>query len=313
MSSLLRIGARGSKLSLAQTEQTRLRLAGRLGVDLGALDIVPITTSGDVIQDRRLIEAGGKGLFTKELDEALLEGRIDVAIHSLKDLPTQLPDGVTLACVPEREDPRDAFVSPVARDLETLPFGGCVGTASLRRQAQTLFARPDLRISTLRGNVDTRLSKLDAGVVDATFLALAGLKRLGLAERAVSLIDPELMPPAACQGALAITARDDDTRVRDLLAGFEHHEARIEIEAERAFLHALDGSCRTPIGALARVEGAALRFVGETLKSDGSLRWRRVEGIALGADPANQARALGEHLGHAIREEAGASLEPDPG
>jgi hydroxymethylbilane synthase len=313
MSSLLRIGARGSKLSLAQTEQTRLRLAQHIGAELDAFEIVPITTSGDIIQDRRLIEASGKGLFTKELDEALLDGRIDVAIHSLKDLPTLLPEGITLACVPEREDPRDAFISLAASDLDSLPFGGCVGTASLRRQAQTLFARPDLRISTLRGNVDTRLSKLDAGVVDATFLALAGLKRLGLAARATSLIDPELMPPAACQGALAITTRSDDARVRDLLAGFEHHEARIEIEAERAFLHALDGSCRTPIGALARVSGASLHFIGETLKSDGSMRWRRVEDIALGADAASQARMLGERLGRDIREEAGASLESDPG
>jgi hydroxymethylbilane synthase len=313
MSALLRIGARGSKLSLAQTEQTRLRLAQRVGAELDAFEIVAITTSGDVIQDRRLIEAGGKGLFTKELDEALLDGRIDIAIHSLKDLPTQLPDDITLACVPEREDPRDAFVSLVASDLDTLPFGGCVGTASLRRQAQTLFARPDLRISTLRGNVDTRLSKLDAGVVDATFLAVAGLKRLGLASRATSLIDPELMPPAACQGALAITARSEDMRVRDLLAGFEDNDARVEIEAERAFLHALDGSCRTPIGALARVSGASLRFIGETLKSDGSMRWRRVEDIALGDDAATQARMLGERLGRDIREEAGASLESDPG
>jgi hydroxymethylbilane synthase len=299
MTSLIRIGARGSKLSLAQTEQTRLRLAAHLSADLDALEIVPITTSGDVIQDRRLIEAGGKGLFTKELDEALLDGRIDIAVHSLKDLPTQLPDNIVLACVPERE--------------ETLPFGGCVGTASLRRQAQTLFARPDLRISTLRGNVDTRLSKLDAGVVDATFLALAGLKRLGLAARATSLIDPEAMPPAACQGALAITARGNDVRVRELLAGFENRNARVEIEAERAFLAALDGSCRTPIGALASVNGASLRFIGETLKSDGSMRWRRVEEIALSAGAATQARALGERLGRDIREEAGASLESDPG
>jgi hydroxymethylbilane synthase len=313
MSSLIRIGARGSKLSLAQTEHTRLRLARHVGVELDVLEIVAITTSGDIIQDRRLIEAGGKGLFTKELDEALLDGRIDVAIHSLKDLPTQLPEGITLACVPEREDPRDAFISLAASNLDSLPFGGCVGTASLRRQAQTLFARPDLRISTLRGNVDTRLSKLDAGVVDATFLALAGLKRLGLAARATSLVDPEQMPPAACQGALAITARSEDMRVRDLLAGFEHHDARVEIEAERAFLHALDGSCRTPIGALARVEGATLRFTGETLKSDGSMRWRRTEQTVLGADGIAQARALGERLGRDIREEAGAALESDPG
>ena len=237
-SPLFRIGARGSKLSLAQTEQTRARLAAQLGAAVEMLEIVPIVTSGDRIQDRKLIEAGGKGLFTKELDEALLDGRIDLAVHSLKDLPTHLPDAIALACVPEREDPRDAFVSLKAKTLAELPAGANIGTSSLRRQAQALFARPDLRPVTLRGNVDTRLKKLEAGEADATFLALAGLKRLRIEARASSLVDPHATPPAACQGAIAITARADDARVRDALAACEDAAARVEIEAERAFLAA---------------------------------------------------------------------------
>ena len=308
---LFRIGARGSKLSLTQTGQTRARWAALLGVAEEALEIVPIITSGDRIQDRRLIESGGKGLFTKELDDALLDGRIDIGVHSLKDLPTQLPDGIDLACVPEREDPRDAFVSLKAKTLEELAPNSVVGTASLRRQAQVLYARNDLRVSTLRGNVDTRLTKLEAGEADATFLALAGLKRMGLETRATSLLDPDAMPPAACQGALAITARSDDTRVRDALSAFENRGARVEIEAERAFLAALDGSCRTPIGALARFDGTTLSFLGETLQPDGGARWRRRESIALGADATKQAQALGARLGGEIREEAGDAIVLD--
>lgn len=311
MAVLFRIGARGSKLSLAQTELVRTALAARLSLDAAELEVVPITTSGDTIQDRRLIEAGGKGLFTKELDEALLDGRIDLAVHSLKDLPTRLPDGVALACVPEREDPRDAFVSLRARTLSDLSAGANVGTASLRRQAQTLFARPDVGVVTLRGNVDTRLRKLEAGDADATFLALAGLKRLGLQDRASSIVDPEDMPPAACQGALAITTRADDLRVRDALSAYQNTTARIEIEAERAFLEALDGSCRTAIGALARVSSGQLTFIGEALTPDGTTRWRREETITLGAGAIADARALTLRLGQHIREEAGDALVMD--
>ena len=313
MSVLFRIGARGSKLSLAQTEHTRARLAAHLGVSRDAIEIAPIVTSGDRIQDRRLLDAGGKGLFTKELDEALIDGRIDLAIHSLKDLPTELPSAITLACVPEREDPRDAFVSAKAHTLNQLPAGSVIGTASLRRAAQSKALRPDLDIVMLRGNVDTRLKKLEAGDADATFLALAGLKRLGLDSRAASLIDPIETPPAACQGALAITARADDARTLDALARFEDANARIEVEAERAFLEALDGSCRTPIGALARVNGVELRFIGETLTPDGTARWRRTGTIALGADAIAQARALGAKLGGEIRDEAGDAIVLDRG
>lgn len=312
MAVLFRIGARGSKLSLAQTELVRAALAARLGVGVSELEIVPITTSGDTIQDRRLIETGGKGLFTKELDEALLDGRIDLAVHSLKDLPTRLPDGIALACVPEREDPRDAFVSLSARTLNDLPAGASVGTASLRRQAQTLFARPDVCVVTLRGNVDTRLRKLEAGESDATFLALAGLKRLGLQDRAASIVDPQDMPPAACQGALAITTRADDAPVRDTLSSYEDATARIEIEAERAFLEALDGSCRTAIGALARRSGNRISFIGEALAPDGTTRWRRDETATLGGNTVTDARSLALRLGQAIRDEAGDALILDP-
>ncbi len=311
MTILLRIGARGSKLSLTQTEHTRARLAATLAMPAEAFEIIPIVTSGDRIQDRRLIEAGGKGLFTKELDDALLDGRIDIAVHSLKDLPTLLPDNIVLACVPEREDPRDAFVSPHAARLMGLRAGATVGTASLRRQAQTLYARPDLGVVTLRGNVETRLQRLAEGVADATFLALAGLKRLGMEDHAASIVDTDLMPPAACQGALAITARENDARVRDLLATCENADARIEIEAERAFLAALDGSCRTPIAALGRVNGDRLDFLGETLTPDGTARWRRTETITLGADAIAQAKALGARLGGEIREEAGDAIIMD--
>jgi len=311
MTVLLRIGARGSKLSLAQTGHVRAALAARLGVAISEIEITPIVTTGDRIQDRRLIEAGGKGLFTKELDEALRDNRVDIAVHSLKDLPTRLPDDIALACVPEREDPRDAFISVKARTLQDLPQGALVGTASLRRQAQALHARPDLRVATLRGNVDTRLAKLDAGEADATFLALAGLKRLGLDKRATSLVDPEDMPPAACQGALAITARAADSRVRALIAGFEDASARVEIEAERAFLAALDGSCRTPIGALARRVNNQLSFIGETLAPDGKTRWRRSQTIMLAADAMGAARELGERLGQEIRDEAGDAIMVD--
>jgi hydroxymethylbilane synthase len=308
MTSLLRIGARGSKLSLAQTQLTCAALAKHLGVAVGDLEIVPITTSGDRIQDRTLIEAGGKGLFTKELDEALRDKRIDLAIHSLKDLPTLLPDDIALACVPEREDPRDAFVSLKANTLAELAPGAVVGSASLRRQAQTLFLRRDLKMAVMRGNVDTRLRKLEAGEADATFLALAGLKRLGLQSRASSLVDPLETPPAACQGAIAITSLTDDARTRDRLVGFENADARAEIEAERAFLAALDGSCRTPIAALARKRGGMLSFIGETLTPDGQQRWRREEEIVLSANVLSVARGLGDVLGHEIREEAGDAI-----
>jgi hydroxymethylbilane synthase len=303
---MLRIGARGSALSLAQTRGLRARLAAGFGVPDAALDdvlpILPIVTSGDRIQDRRLIEAGGKGLFTKELDEALLDGRIDIAVHSLKDLPTALPEGIALACVPERVDPRDAFISLRAQRLEELPAGAVVGTASLRRQAQLLHARPDLHVVTLRGNVETRLRRVDDGGVDATFLAMAGLQRLGLEARATSLVDPEAMPPAAGQGALAVTARAADATVFVRLAPFADAAATLEITAERAFLAALDGSCRTPIAARALIGEGTMRFQGELLTPDGARRWRRAAHAPCADEAA--AAAIGREAGRAIRDDA---------
>ena len=295
------IGSRGSPLALAQSRLVAGLLAEAAGERADAFPIESFVTSGDRINDRRLLEAGGKGLFTKELDEALLDGRIDLAVHSMKDLPTQLPEGVVLGAVPAREDPRDAFLSIKAHDLKSLPEGAVVGTASLRRQAQALHLRPDLKIVTLRGSVGTRLKKLEAGEIDATFLALAGLTRLGLAAHATTLVDAAQMPPAPGQGALAVTCRADDAQTRALLARITMPAIETAVAAERAFLAALDGSCRTPIAALARIEDGALFFRGEVLTPDGTRCWRRSETIAANGDAA----ALGDRLGRAIRAEAG--------
>ncbi|MGE0046018.1 MAG: hydroxymethylbilane synthase [Hyphomonadaceae bacterium] len=303
---LFRIGARGSPLSRAQVARIRMRLARAKGIEEERIEFVPITTSGDRIQDRALIEAGGKGLFTKELDEALLDGRIDLAVHSMKDLPSELPPGIVIAGVPEREDPRDAFISLRVRTLADLPHGARLGSASVRRQAQALRARPDLQCGVLRGNVETRLKKLKSGEFDATFLALAGLKRLGLEAHAQSLVDPNDMPPAACQGALAITTREADV---ENFQALDDVSATIETACERAFLGALDGSCRTPIAALARKgDSATLSFIGETLTLDGKQRWRREETLTFGMDPVAEAHNLGIRLAQSIIEEAGEAL-----
>lgn len=305
MSGVVRIGARGSPLSLTQTGWVRdVLAAANPGV---AFEITPIVTSGDRIQDRTLTEAGGKGLFTLELDEAMLAGRIALAVHSMKDLPTLLPDGIVLAGVPEREDPRDALIClSDAQSLADLPDGAHIGTASLRRQAQLLSRRPGFRVSMLRGNVETRLRRVAEGDFDATLLALSGLKRLGLERHARCLIDPWETPSACGQGALAITARSDDAAALALAASIEDRAARLEITAERAFLSALDGSCRTPIGALARWEAGRLRFTGEALTADGAHVWRR-EGEAACVGEADAA-ALGDALGREVRVDAGERL-----
>jgi hydroxymethylbilane synthase len=279
-------------------------LARQAGKDASEFPIESFMTSGDRIQGR-LQEAGGKGLFTKELDEALLAGRIDAAIHSMKDLPTRMPAGIVLACVPDREDQRDAFIAVRAKSLMELPKGSTVGTASLRRQAQTLHLRPDLKVEILRGRVETRLAKIESGAFDATYLALAGLKRLGLENHAASLVDSEEMPPAPGQGALAITARADDQRTLALLSPLNIAEHAITTTAERAFLQALDGSCRTPIAAMAAVNNGTLSFLGEVLTPDGRHCWRRRETVALGGDEIATARALGVRLGSEIKAEAG--------
>ena len=299
----MKLGTRGSPLALAQCHWVAGQLARIAGKTESDFPLEAFVTSGDRLKDQRLQDAGGKGLFTKELDEALLDGRIDAAVHSMKDLPTQLPAGIVLAAVPDREDPRDAFISHKAKTLIDLPQGATVGTASLRRQAQALHLRPDLNIVTLRGSVQTRLKKLEEGVIDATFLALAGLTRLDLTQHVTALIDAGHMLPAPCQGALAITCRQNDANARALLANISVTEFEVRAAAERGFLTALDGSCRTPIGALARIEGGKLNFMGEVLSPDGKQHWRREDSIPL--TDAADAEALGRKLGAAIRAEAG--------
>jgi hydroxymethylbilane synthase len=284
--SRLRIGTRGSPLALAQARMVQAALSAH-----GAqLTIEVIRTSGDRIQDRPLAEAGGKGLFTKEIEEALLAGSIDLAVHSAKDMPTVLPDGLMLvACLP-REDVRDAFISRGAPSLRDLPHGAVVGTASLRRQAMVKRLRPDVSVVPLRGNVETRLRKLEAGDVDATLLALAGLKRLGLADKATALLDTQDFLPAVGQGAITIEARIGDARTRELLAAIDHADTSAALVCERAFLAVLDGSCRTPIAGYAVLEGEAISFRGMILRPDGSeaLKTSRVgrrdDAAALGAD-----------------------------
>jgi hydroxymethylbilane synthase len=300
----LKLGSRGSPLALAQSRQVATMLATQTGMGESEFPIESFMTSGDRIQGR-LQDAGGKGLFTKELDEALLAGRIDAAIHSMKDLPTRMPVGIVLACVPAREDQRDAFIATRAKSLMDLPKGATVGTASLRRQAQTLHLRPDLKVEMLRGRVETRLARIESGAFDATYLALAGLKRLGLENHAASIVDSEAMPPAPGQGALAITARANDENTLALLAPLNILEHAITTTAERSFLEALDGSCRTPIAAQAAIRNGQLSFLGEVLTTDGKHCWRRHKTIALEEDGLATARALGFTLGADIKAEAG--------
>jgi len=293
---LLTLGARGSPLSLAQARETRRRLALAHGWDEAQIAISVIRTSGDLIQDRPLSEAGGKGLFTKEIDSALLDGRIDFAVHSAKDLPTALPDGVALAGFLPREDPRDALISALADSIAGLPRGARLGAASLRRQAQARRLRPDLKVELLRGNVETRLAKAESGAIDATLLAMAGLNRLGLAHRARAALDIDLFLPAVGQGAIALAARDGDLRTRDALAAINDADTATALAAERAFLAELDGSCRTPIAGHARLEDGRLMLRGEVLREDGS---ERFEARMSGA-PADAAR-LGAEAGRELR------------
>jgi len=266
----LRIGTRGSPLALVQARLVRTRLAVVLGIGEDTIEVRTIRTTGDMIQDRPLAEEGGKGLFTKEIEEAVLRGDIDLAVHSAKDMPTFLPAGLMLGACLEREDPRDVFVSRKAKSLAELPHGASLGTTSPRRQAIAMRARRDLRLKPLRGNVETRLRKLDSGDVDATILALAGLKRLGLAEQATRIMSVEEFLPAAGQGAIGIEARADDSRARELLARIDHADTSIAVSCERAFLAALDGSCTTPIAGHAEISGETFFFRGLIARPDGS-------------------------------------------
>jgi hydroxymethylbilane synthase len=291
----LRIGTRGSPLAMAQTHETRARLARAHGVPEDRFEIVVIRTTGDAIQDRALAEAGGKGLFTRELDIAMLAGEIDVAVHSSKDLPTKLPDEIVVAGFLPREDVRDAFIGRDGLKLSDLPKGAVVGTASLRRAAQVKRLRPDIETTLLRGNVETRLNKAQSGAVDGTLLALAGLKRLGFAARATEILSLDAFLPAAGQGAIGITRRAADDATHALLAPILDAMTGIALAAERAFLEVLDGSCRTPIAAHAQVIGDALHFRGEALRVDGSTTY-----AAQGEGKASEAAALGVRVARDI-------------
>ena len=270
---LFTLGTRGSPLALMQANEARQRLAEAHGWEIERIALKVIRTSGDAIQDRPLAEAGGRGLFTKEIDAALLAGAIDAAAHSAKDLPSIMPEGVVIAAYLPREDVRDALVSALADTIEGLPLGATFGAASLRRQAQALRLRPDLKPVLLRGNVETRLNKAELGGVGATLLALAGLKRLGLGHRARAVLDIDRFLPAPGQGAIAITARGADARVLEALKAISDAETWVTLTAERAFLAELEGSCRTPIAGLARLDAGRLRLTGEVLRPDGSERF----------------------------------------
>jgi hydroxymethylbilane synthase len=294
----IRIGTRGSPLALRQAEMVRDLLAKAHGLELAAFEIVPLKTTGDRVLDRPLADAGGKGLFTKEIDEALLSGRIDLGVHSAKDVPTFLPEGILLAAYPEREDPRDVLIAARAASLAELPEGAVVGTSSVRRQALVLRARPDVSIKLLRGNVGTRLDKVARGEFDAAVLALAGMRRLGLeAAHAHAPLDPVIFPPSVGQGAIAIAIRTDDTETARVVAAINDAPTAVALLAERAFLAVLDGSCRAPIGGHARVVGDRLYFSGLVIAPDGTgaIETTRegyvADAEALGADAGAELRA----------------------
>jgi hydroxymethylbilane synthase len=296
----LLIGTRGSPLALWQARHVRALLLSAHGLVEGDVELAVITTSGDRISDRPLREFGGKGLFTKEIDEALLASRVDLAVHSMKDLPTELPSRIVIGAVLPRGDVRDAFVSRQAKSLAELPPGAVVGTSSLRRQAQIRRLRPDLRVKDMRGNVETRLGKIEQGEAAATVLALAGLERLGLAGRAVSVLSTEDMLPAVAQGAIGVAARADDTATLQLLAPLNDAITATCVTCERTFLATLEGSCKTPIAGLAEIADGALRFRGLILKPDGGA-WHEVEL----AGTADAALSIGQEGGQDLLTRAG--------
>jgi hydroxymethylbilane synthase len=302
-SPFLRIGSRGSMLALVQARLVRRRLAEAHGVPESEIEIRTITTSGDTLKDAPLSEVGGKGLFSKEIEAALETGEIDLGVHSSKDMATRLPNGLVLAAFLEREDIRDAFVSLTATTVEELPQGAKLGSSSLRRASQMLRARPDLTIVPFRANVDTRLRKLADGVADATLLAVAGLNRLGRQGEITSYLDPELFPPAPAQGAIGLEIRADDRRTADLIKPLDHTPTAISVHAERALLAALDGSCRTAIGAFSRLKGNTLYLKGEILSPDGQLA---VVGEHSG--PVAAPETVGHELGQILRDKAGSDF-----
>ncbi len=296
-----RIGTRGSKLALIQANEVARRIALALHAHVeDVTEIVVISTAGDRVQDRSLSEIGGKGLFTQEIEEQLADGRIDVAVHSMKDMPTRLPDGLVIDCLLERADPRDAFLSSKANSLMSLPQGAVVGTSSLRRAAQVRARRPDVTVVPFRGNVDTRLKKLADGVADATLLAMAGLTRMNLLECVTAPLSPEELLPAVAQGAIGIERRAGDDEAAHMLEKLHHAETGLRIAAERAFLAVLDGSCRTPIAALAEISGERMRLRTMILTPDGSeIHETEREGLA------SDATALGIDAGEELKSRAG--------
>ncbi len=299
----LRIGTRGSPLALAQAHETRDRLMAAHDLPDTAFSIVVIKVTGDAIQDRPLKEIGGKGLFTREIEEAMLAEEIDIAVHSMKDMPTEQPEGLVLDTYLPREDVRDAFVSHGVERLVDLQPGQRVGTSSLRRRAQLLNRRPDLEVVEFRGNVQTRLRKLQEGVADCTFLAMAGLNRLGMGHVARGPITPEEMLPAVAQGCIGIERRSGDTITADMLAAIHDAQTGLRLAAERAMLATLDGSCETPIAGLALLEGNEIWLRGEILRPDGS------EAIAEeGRGPAADGAALGEEIGRRLLSRAPAGF-----
>lgn len=308
--SLVRIGTRRSKLALTQSGMMQRAIGRALGVDdadlAEAVPLVEIVTTGDRVQDRRLLEIGGKALFTKEIEEALLDGRVDVAVHSMKDVPAEQPHGLCIAAVPEREDARDAFCSETLARFGDMPAGARLGTASLRRQAQALALRPDLTVEMLRGNVDTRLRRLANGEFDAILLATAGLNRLGFESAIRERLSLDDFLPAPGQGALALQTRVDD-RDAAWLAALNDPMTALAVDAERGAMIALEGSCRTAVGAHAALAEGRLRLTAEMLAPDGSARWRRSGeiGDVHAADAADQARALGLRLGAEVHALAG--------
>ncbi|APO69528.1 porphobilinogen deaminase [Rhizobium gallicum] len=301
-----RIGTRGSPLALAQAHEARDRLMAAHGMPEEMFEIVVLTTKGDRITDRALAEIGGKGLFTQELEEKLASGDLDLAVHSAKDMPTVLPEGLHLSAYLPREDIRDAVIGRTAPKLIELPHGATVGSASLRRQALIRRMRPDIKVITFRGAVETRLRKLDEGQVDATLLALAGLKRLGKVDVITDILDPDTFPPAPAQGAICIESRIGDQRTADLLAAINDPATHDAVSCERAFLAALDGSCRTPIGGYAICEGDRIKFFGLIITPDG----RNQHSVTIDGN-RRDAAALGTRAGQDIRARAGSSFFDD--
>jgi hydroxymethylbilane synthase len=299
----LKIGTRGSPLALYQANETKSRLKAAHGLSDDDIEIVVITTTGDRIRDRPLSEIGGKGLFTKEIEEALFARDIHLAVHSMKDMPARLPDGLVMAAMLPREDVRDAFLSPVAKTIGDLPKGAVVGSSSVRRGAQLKRIRPDIEVIQFRGNVETRLKKLADGVAQATFLAAAGLNRLGMTEKITSLVPIETMLPAVAQGCIGIETREDDAATRELLAAINHEPSAIAVTCERAFLAALDGSCRTPLAGHAVIDNGVVKFRGHALTLDGVHCFETTRQ----GSPADAGR-MGREAGEQVKAEGGSLI-----